>query len=122
MQTDSAYAKNKYKNILVLAALAVLLLVFALISLKCGSYSTSVAELVRGVFGTADERINAVVQGVRLPRIYTAIVCGAGLGVTGCILQAILNNPLASASTLGISQGASFGAAFAIMVLGAGTD
>ena len=82
MQTDSAYAKNKYKNILVLAALAVLLLVFALISLKCGSYSTSVAELVRGVFGTADERINAVVQGVRLPRIYTAIVCGAGLGDT----------------------------------------
>lgn len=121
MQNDSAYGKNKYRNLIVLAAMAVLLVLFALVSLKCGSYSTSVTELVKGVFGAADERINAVVQGVRLPRIYTALVCGAGLGVTGCVLQAILNNPLASASTLGISQGASFGAAFAIMVLGAGT-
>ena len=40
--------------------------------------------------------------------------------MAGCILQNILHNPLASASTLGVSQGAGFGAAFAIMVLGAG--
>ena len=52
-----------------------------------------------------------------MPRICTAIVAGAGLGLSGCILQAILHNPLASASTLGVSQGATFGAAFAIITL-----
>ena len=52
-----------------------------------------------------------------MPRICTAIIAGAGLGLAGCILQAILHNPLASASTLGVSQGATFGAAFAIVVM-----
>lgn len=116
---DDTYGKSRAKNLIILAALCAALAVFALLSLKAGSYSTSVSELVRGVFGTAgDSRINAVVQGVRLPRIATAVVCGAGLGLTGCVLQAVLENPLASASTLGISQGASFGAAFAIIGLG----
>ena len=48
-------------------------------------------------------------------------LAGAGLGLAGCILQAILHNPLASASTLGVSQGATFGAALAIVVLGLGS-
>lgn len=46
------------------------------------------------------------------------MVSGAGLGLAGCILQAVLRNPLASASTLGVSQGATFGAAVAIIGLG----
>jgi iron complex transport system permease protein len=37
-------------------------------------------------------------------------------------MQSILRNPLASASTIGVSQGAAFGAAFAIIILGAGTQ
>ena len=61
-----------------------------------------------------------MVRNNRLPRICTAIIAGAGLGLAGCILQAILRNPLASASTLGVSQGASFGAAVAIVVFGMG--
>lgn len=46
------------------------------------------------------------------------MVSGAGLGLAGCILQSVLRNPLASASTLGVSQGATFGAAVAIIGLG----
>ena len=48
-----------------------------------------------------------------------ALAGGWALGISGCVLQAILRNRLASASTLGISQGSAFGAAFAIIVLGA---
>ena len=59
-------------------------------------------------------------QNNRLPRILTALLAGGGLGLAGCVLQAVLRNPLASASTLGVSQGATFGAAFAIVVLGLG--
>lgn len=97
---------------------AILALAFFL-SLRAGSYNTPAAELIRGIFGRAsDAKINLVIRNNRLPRICTAMVAGAGLGLAGCILQAVLRNPLASASTLGVSQGATFGAAVAIIGLG----
>lgn len=119
----SDYLKKQRKSILFLIFLAVLLLAAFLLSLRAGSYDTPITELIRGIFGRAsDRKINLVVRSNRLPRICTAIVAGAGLGLAGCVLQAILHNPLASASTLGVSQGATFGAALAIIGLGiAGT-
>lgn len=119
---DRDYHRNQVRSVTFLVALFVLLVAAFLLSLRAGSYNTPVLELVRGVFGMAkDDKINIIVQNNRLPRILTAIFAGAGLGVTGCVLQAILRNPLASSSTLGVSQGASFGAAFAIIVLNMGT-
>ena len=118
---DSLYKKNQIKSIGFLIGLAVLLLAAVLLSLRAGSYETPVRELIKGIFGaSADKKINLIVQNNRLPRILTAILAGGGLGLAGCILQAVLRNPLASASTLGVSQGATFGAAFAIVVLGLG--
>ncbi len=117
----SAYTRNQRKSVFFLLVLAVTLLITFLLSLRAGSYDTPIGELIKGIFGlSADRKINLVVQNNRLPRICTAMLAGAGLGLAGCILQAILHNPLASASTLGVSQGASFGAAFAIVVLGLG--
>ena len=118
---DSLYRKNQIKSIGFLIALSILLLAAVLLSLRAGSYETPVAELIKGIFGkSADKKINLIVQNNRLPRILTAILAGGGLGLAGCILQAVLRNPLASSSTLGVSQGATFGAAFAIVVLGLG--
>lgn len=120
---DPAYRKNQVKSVSFLIGLVILLGAAFLLSLASGSYDTPLKELLRGVFGlSTDNRINLVVQNNRLPRICTAIISGAGLGITGCVLQAILRNPLASASTLGVSQGASFGAAFAIIVLNMGVS
>ena len=119
---DPAYRRNQVRSLAFLAILALALAAAILLSLRAGSYETPVSELIRGIFGAArDENINRVVRSNRLPRICTALIAGAGLGISGCVLQAILRNPLASASTLGVSQGASFGAAFAIIVLNAGT-
>lgn len=117
------YHKNQVKSIWVLIILGVILAAAVLLSLWAGSYETPVTELLRGIVDKAgDPKINVVVRNVRLPRICTAVIAGAGLGVVGCVLQVILDNPLASASTLGVSQGASFGAAFAIIGLHAGTQ
>ena len=114
----SDYRKNELRSISFLELLTVFLLLSILLSLRAGSYNTPVTELIKGIFGkSADKKINLVVQNNRMPRICTAIIAGAGLGLAGCILQAILHNPLASASTLGVSQGATFGAAFAIVVM-----
>ena len=114
----SDYRKNELRSISFLVLLTVFLLLSILLSLRAGSYNTPVTELIKGIFGkSADKKINLVVQNNRMPRICTAIIAGAGLGLSGCILQAILHNPLASSSTLGVSQGATFGAAFAIVVM-----
>ena len=117
-QNLTDYRRNEIRSITFLIFLVAFLLLSILLSLRAGSYNTPVAELIKGIFGkSADKKINLVVRNNRMPRICTAIVAGAGLGLAGCILQAILHNPLASSSTLGVSQGATFGAAFAIVVM-----
>ena len=122
-EIDRDYRRNTIRSITGLAILAVILVIAILVSLRAGSYNTPFGELIQGIFGAAeDQRINIIVHNNRLPRILTAILAGAGLGITGCVFQAVLHNPLASASTLGVSQGASFGAAFAIIALGLGTS
>ena len=121
-EIDHLYHKNTVKSVAFLLGLGGVLLVTILLSLCSGSYDTPIGELLKGIFGLSEDRkINLVVQNNRLPRICTAILAGGGLGLAGCILQAVLRNPLASASTLGVSQGATFGAAFAIVVLGLGS-
>lgn len=72
-------------------------------------------EFVREYFTTEE----VVVWQLRLPRIFLGIVAGIGLGIAGCVMQAVLRNPLASPYTLGISSGAGFGASLAILA-GAG--
>ena len=120
---DELYRKNRIKSISFLVILGILLLCSILFSLRAGSYETPIGELIKGIFGlSSDKKINLVVRNNRLPRIITAVLAGGGLGLAGCILQAVLRNPLASSSTLGVSQGATFGAAFAIVVLGLGAN
>lgn len=47
-----------------------------------------------------------IVHYSQLPRIAVALLCGAALGLVGCVLQQVLRNPLAEPTTLGISAGA----------------
>ncbi len=63
-----------------------------------------------------DEIWPVVVMEVRLPRILTAAIVGGGLALSGCVFQGILLNPLADPYTLGVSAGAAFGAAVALLL------
>lgn len=56
-----------------------------------------------------------IIMDVRLPRILTSVVVGAGLSMAGVVFQGILLNPLADPYTLGISAGAAFGASTALL-------
>ena len=60
-----------------------------------------------------------IIWNIRFPRIMGGLMAGFGLGICGCVMQAVLKNPLASPFTLGISAGAHFGVAVAA-VLGIG--
>ena len=63
-----------------------------------------------------NEVLPVVVMDVRLPRILTAALVGGGLAMCGVVFQGILLNPLADPYTLGVSAGAAFGAALAILL------
>ncbi len=58
----------------------------------------------------------AIVFDIRLPRILTGLLVGAGLGVSGVIFQSVLRNPLADPYTIGVSTGAAFGAVLTIYI------
>ncbi|RWL91668.1 MAG: iron ABC transporter permease [Mesorhizobium sp.] len=60
-----------------------------------------------------DERIVTLLRG---PRVLLAAICGAGLAMCGAALQGIFRNPLASPELLGVSSGAAFGGAIAILM------
>lgn len=98
------------------------LLVLTLVSLASGTYRLSLEALMSILLaGPGQEGIGTqVVWGIRLPRVATALLAGAALGLAGTLLQGLLRNPLASPFTLGISQGAALGATCAIVFFGAG--
>ena len=107
------------KRIFVFALLAFTVLVF-LFAIAFGSSTVPLDRVIATLFGHGAKKENIIVLNLRLPRAVTAVVAGFGLGIVGCVMQGILRNPLASASTIGVSQGAAFGAAFAIIALGGG--
>lgn len=107
------------KRLFVLSLFAIVIFIF-LLSIALGSSSIPLERITSILFGHGDKQENIIVFSLRLPRAVTAIVAGFGLGIVGCVMQGILQNPLASASTIGVSQGAAFGASFAIIVLGGG--
>lgn len=57
----------------------------------------------------------SIILSVRLPRVLCVALEGASLSLCGCAMQGLLRNPLADGSTLGVSSGASLGAALAIL-------
>ncbi len=65
-----------------------------------------------------DEMAQKLVLSLRLPRILTACLLGMTLAACGTVLQMIFRNPLVEPGLLGVSQGAAFGAALSIIVLG----
>ena len=69
-----------------------------------------------GLIEGMDSVFPVVVFEVRLPRILSAAIVGAGLAISGVVFQGILLNPLADPYTLGVSAGAAFGASLAILL------
>lgn len=71
---------------------------------------------LRGTVENIDPLHQSIILEVRLPRIATALSVGFGLAVSGTVFQGLLLNPLADPFTLGVSSGAAFGAALALLL------
>lgn len=116
----SGYRQYIARKWLCLAGALALLILAALWSVSAGSAGLTVADILQALVHKGESKNSTILWNVRLPRVCTAVVIGMGLAVTGCVMQNVLRNPMASASTLGVSQGACFGAAVAIVFLDGG--
>lgn len=98
---------------------------FSLYSLSLGRFHTSFLELLiffkQSFFGgdLAQEKIKllkALVLETRAPRVLAAVVIGAGLSISGALLQGVFKNPLVSPAILGVLNGAAFGASLGLIL------
>ncbi len=119
-ETIRAYRKYLKKSACTLVILLVLFIVLSIASICTGASGMSVTDVISALVGIGDETNRIIVQNIRLPRVIAAILSGIGLASAGCVMQTVLKNPVASPSTLGVSNAAVFGANFAIIFLGGG--
>lgn len=98
---------NQRKCQLVLLASIVLMLVSAVLGICWGSTSLSLASFYKAwASGDTAASVYRIVMHIRLPRVLGALLAGSALGVSGAILQAVLQNPLASPNIIGVNTGA----------------
>lgn len=88
-------------------------------NISLGSVSIPTKEIFKSLVGNIEnESWQYIIQNYRLPKAFTAILVGSGLGISGLLMQTLFRNPLAGPFVLGISSGASLGVA--LVILGSG--
>jgi len=107
--------KTSYKYSFLILAIILVLCFFMNVSL--GSVSIPFKDVFNSLIGgsTENENWQHIIQGYRLPKAFTAILVGSGLGISGLLMQTLFRNPLAGPFVLGITSGASLGVALIIM-------
>ena len=120
MKTHPEILKNRRRNTAALCLLAVGVLALAFICLFVGSSRMTAAECFAALAKKGSPAQVRIIWNIRIPRVLAAIVAGAGLSVSGLVMQTDLNNPMASPSTLGVSNAAVFGANLSIIAFAGG--
>ena len=99
---------------------SIVLVIAVIVSLLVGRYNIKPLEIIKTIFyGNTDSMEFNLIWNIRFPRVILALVCGGALALSGMVYQSIFQNPIVSPDVLGVSSGASLGAAIAIVFLGA---
>ncbi|WP_438349548.1 FecCD family ABC transporter permease [Paenibacillus sp. FA6] len=98
--------KKKRHRMIVMFILVILIVLTFIISMNTGVSTLSPLEVLNTILGKGTDFQRLILIEFRLPRIVISILVGAGLAVSGCILQGITRNPLADPGLLGITIGA----------------
>lgn len=120
LSVSEQYNVAKAKKIVIILILLAIVFLFFVVSVFVGSGTLSFKEVFLAIFNKGSETARLIVRHIRFPRVIAALIAGGGLAVSGLVMQTVLKNPLASPTTLGVSNAAVFGANFAIIVVGAG--
>ncbi|MFK0002756.1 iron-enterobactin ABC transporter permease [Paenarthrobacter sp. NPDC090522] len=108
------------RSILVCFALLAATLAVAVVSLSIGDYEVSVHQVLQAFTGDAPGFAQTIVMEWRLPRVLSALVFGAALGMSGGVFQSMTRNPLGSPDIIGFNTGAYTGALVVMLTLGGG--
>ncbi|WP_132988420.1 FecCD family ABC transporter permease [Flavobacterium zhairuonense] len=111
---------NKKRNTILFIVLSLGLLLMFFASISLGSVMIPLKEVVTSLTGgqATKSTWEYIIINYRLPKAITAVLVGAGLSISGLLMQTLFRNPLAGPDVLGLSSGASLGVAF--VILGAG--
>ena len=120
MKISNVRSGIRKRNSAVLILLLFCVLILAFVCLFVGSSHMSVAECFAALAKKGSAAQVRIIWNIRIPRVLAAILAGAGLSVSGLIMQTDLNNPMASPSTLGVSNAAVFGANLSIIAFAGG--
>ncbi len=97
----------------------VLLVALSLSSLVLGARPIAVSSVVDALFAFDDSSVDHIaIMDYRLPRTLLALLCGAGFGMSGALIQAATRNPLADPGILGVNAGAAFFVTLSVGLIG----
>ena len=123
VDSDGTSSPSRLRRLAPSAVLAIGMAIIAVVSMGLGHYPLSPAAVLdvlwsalTGTASTQPPAVANVVLSVRLPRVLSAMLVGACLAAAGAAYQTLFRNPLASPALLGVSAGAGFGAALAMLL------
>lgn len=120
VEIEAVRRADRRRHAVIVGAGAAVAIVLALAALSFGAAGVTPDRVLAVLAGGGDRLDRFVVLDLRLPRILAALLVGVAFALAGAVFQSTLRNPLASPDILGISAGASLGAVWAILGLGAG--
>lgn len=120
MREHKDLMKNRKKNAAAIVILAAAVVALAFVCLFVGSSRMTAADCLAALARKGSDAQVRIIWSIRIPRVLAAILAGAGLSAAGLIMQTDLNNPMASPSTLGVSNAAVFGANLSIIAFAGG--
>lgn len=103
------------KSYHIMGIIGIFIILAFFISMNLGMIRLSPWDIMKTLIGMGTERQSLILYDFRLPRIVIAMLIGAGLAVSGAILQAVSRNPLADPGILGINAGAGLAVASFLM-------
>ena len=112
-------SESRRKRLFTLVLFAAVVMM-GFVCLFVGSSHMSVSECLCALLKKSTAANNRIIWNIRMPRVLAALIAGAGLSVSGLIMQTNLNNSMASPSTLGVSNAAVFGANLSIIAFAGG--
>lgn len=105
--------RNRIERTFILIGVA-LVLVSAVLGICMGSVKIPFSELIEAVISGGQTVNSRIILYARVPRVAASILAGSALAVSGVIIQAVLENPLAAPSIIGVNSGAGF---FAVLAM-----
>lgn len=111
---------SRGSTIILMVMLGISIVGFFILNLLLGSVSIPIDNIIDILLGRDNDNLiwHNIILKSRLPQSLTAMMAGAGLAVSGLLMQTVFRNPLAGPSVLGISSGASLGVACVVLLSG----